>query len=263
MKAELQWHRFNLHIDFSAGNSLAITLDPHGPQPSFFAPAPARSSPLRHGDYIGDIDLGGSCNAEVLEFAPHCHGTHTECRSHIDNSGGHVLDIIDQQPCLARLVSLNAVHDGNEITLTLEGLQEQLGQIDNLNEAALLIRTLPNSVDKCSRDYALEPAYPVLSSEAMQWLSAQNLKHLLIDTPSLDQADDGGRLTNHRRWWGLDDAFHNSVVGSESRSVTEMIYVPNEVPDGYYWMHLELQPLAADATSSRPVIYPIQIISGP
>jgi hypothetical protein len=38
-----------------------------------------------------------------------------------------------------------------------------------------------------------------------------------------------------------------------------MIFVADNIDDGYYWLNLELQPLAADATASRPVIYPIDI----
>ncbi len=223
------------------------------------------------GDYIGDVSLGGSCNAEVLEFVPHCHGTHTECRAHLDKSAANVLDVIDQQPCLAQLVTLEGNRAENsresypvalgmdEILLTLEELLQQLDSSIDLLADALVIRTLPNEPEKMTRDYALKPSYPVLSNEAINWLSDQELKHLLLDTPSLDRANDGGRLSNHRRWWGLD--VKNSVTRFDprSRSVTEMIYVPGDIVDGNYWLHLELQPLAADATSSRPIIYPVEI----
>ena len=42
------------------------------------------------------------------------------------------------------------------------------------------------------------------------------------------------------------------------RSLTEMIYVPDGIPDGLYWLHLELAPLVSDATPSRPVLYPLE-----
>ncbi len=267
MIGRLQSHGLNLSIDFSAGRSLAITLDPDGPQPSFFAGKRARTSPLRVGDYIGDVSLGGSCNADVLEFIPHCHGTHTECWAHLDKSAGHVLDIIDQQPCLARLITLQgtpACDKGeNKTILTLEELRKALGHGQTghpkpLTGDALIIRTLPNPVEKMCRDYALEPSYPVLSAAAIDWLASQELKHLLLDTPSLDRANDGGKLSNHRCWWGLNPISSVTSVDPKKRSVTEMIYVPDALKDAHYWLHLELQPLASDATSSRPVIYPIK-----
>ena len=273
MIAELQWRDYALRIDFSAGRSLALILDPHGAQPSFFAGTRAQANPLRVGDYVGDVALGGSCNAEVLEYVPHCHGTHTECRAHLDKSAGNVLDIIDQQPCLARLITMQGTAaadtgesyrvsvDKHETLLTLQELlklQEIPGEppLD-----ALLIRTLPNEKEKMTRDYALKPCYPVFSNEAINWLADRELKHLLLDTPSLDRANDGGQLGNHRRWWGMDGESKLCSVDPQTRSVTEMMYVPDDVNDGYYWLHLELQPLAADATSSRPIIYPVEISS--
>jgi arylformamidase len=263
MIAELPWHDCRLHIDFSAGQSLAITLDPHGPQPSFFAGERARSKPLRIGDYVGDVSQGGSCNAEVLEFIPHCHGTHTECRAHLDHSAGKVLEIIDQQPGLARLISLKGRQSGNGKgnTLELEDILAIPGIASGPRLDALIIRSLPNQEEKKSRDYSIDPDYPVLSDEAMDWLSGKELKHLLIDAPSLDRAHDGGKLANHRKWWTPRDQLQMGEFDPQSRSVTEMIYVPDHIEDGYFWLHLELQPLAADATASRPVIYPVEIIS--
>jgi kynurenine formamidase len=259
MIASLNWGDIGLHIDLTAGCSIAITLDPHGSQPSFFAGQAANAKPLAIGDYIGDVHQGGSCNAEVLEFIPHCHGTHTECRSHVDHSGHHVLDVIDQQPCLARLVTLSGTKSGSETVLEKEELQEKLSVPSNFSESALIIRTLPNDSAKQYRDYSQTPGYPVLSSAAIQWLSQKNLRHLLLDTPSLDRANDGGSLQNHRVWWQLDEEGNGDRPTAQSRSVTEMIYVPDKIKDGFYWLELQLQPLAADATSSRPVIYPVDI----
>lgn len=261
MIAEMPWHGYRLQVDFSAGESLAITLDPHGLQPSFFAGERARSKPLRIGDYIGDVSQGGSCNAEVLEFTPHCHGTHTECRAHLDQSAGKVLDIIDQQPGLARLITLEGRCSGedDEHTLGLEDILAIPGIASDPLVDAIIIRTLPNEEEKRSRDYSDHPNYPVLSDEAITWLSGRELKHLLVDTPSLDKAHDGGKLSNHRRWWAPRDHLQAGEFDPRLRSVTEMIYVPDHIQDGVYWLHLELQPLAADATASRPVIYPVEI----
>lgn len=271
MIAELEWQGYHLRVDLARGKSVAIPLDPHGAQPSFFADAPARARPLRIGDYIGDVAQGGSCNAEWIEFVPHCHGTHTECIAHLNSDAGNVLELIDQQPCLARLVTLNGTAveqcrdsyavdlDPGETLLTLDELRSQADTEGGPEIAALLIRTMPNEAEKMTRDYAQSPSYPVLSNEAMQWLAAQELKHLLLDTPSLDRANDQGLLANHRCWWGMEGEITPGEFPPQRRSVTEMMYVPDEVADGYYWLNLELQPLVSDATSSRPVIYPVEI----
>ena len=106
MIATLNWHGERIHVDYSQGTSLAIPLDLKGPQPSFFTQSPATSRPLRAGDYVGDVREGGSCNADVIELVPHCHGTHTECIGHIRASREAVQETIYDQPGLALILSV-------------------------------------------------------------------------------------------------------------------------------------------------------------
>jgi kynurenine formamidase len=246
----LNWQGRDVQVNFSAGTSIAITAQPNGPQPAFFSAAPMSAHALQLGDFNGNVSQGGSCNVQELYWAPHCHGTHTECVGHILAEPVHVLETIDTRPCLARLISLECPADSGEI-----GLDSLRAALPNGVEifSALIIRTLPNLAAKQSRNYDLEPGYPVFSIEATAWLAASNLQHLLLDTPSLDSASNAS-LSNHRTWWCLDD----DSKAARRRSVTEMIYVPDELADGDYWLHLELAPLQSDAVPSRPVIYPIR-----
>ncbi|MDX1460984.1 MAG: cyclase family protein [Xanthomonadales bacterium] len=239
-------------MDLSRPHDLSIHLDPGGAQPSFFADSPAVAEDLRLGDFVGSVHRGGSCNAQLLRFAPHCHGTHTECVGHLMAQPMDVLSTIETRPCPARLATVRQERIHGTPELTLEAIRSAVAEADHAT--ALIIRTLPNSPDKRYRDYAAEPAYPVIAEDGMRWLRDGPWVHLLIDTPSLDPASDGGRLLNHRLWWGLDD---RGPGHASQRSVTEMIYVPDEVPDGDYWLDLQLQPLVADAVASRPVIYPV------
>jgi len=267
--AHIEWRGKQLTVDLASGRSLAIMLDPHGSQPSFFASQPASAKALHHDDYIGSVRQGGSCNAEVIQFAPHCHGTHTEGSGHISEQQLPVQEIIYPTPTLARLITLTdtALADCEEHVpgqapsstplLTLAQIINRLDHQSLAHVEALLVRTLPNPEDKTRRDYAAEPVYPVFSSEALTWLSSQPLKHLLVDTPSLDPAHDQGRLTNHRQWWGGNARLEEDGLDPRRRSVTEMIYVPDDIQDGAYWLHLELSPILSDACSSRPVIYPM------
>jgi hypothetical protein len=41
------------------------------------------------------------------------------------------------------------------------------------------------------------------------------------------------------------------------KTITELIFVPNEVKDGPYLLNLQTAAFENDATPSRPVIYPI------
>jgi len=255
-----------IRVDFSLGESLAIPLNPHGEQPSFFVSDKATAEPLRQGEYIGSIRAGGSCNAEVIRFVPHSHGTHTECVGHILETADTVQQVIDKQPGLARVISITGTspednpdeyqQDGERLVCRDE-IQSQLKSCDINDYHALIIRSLPNDPGKTSRNYAEQPHYPVLSRQAVQWLAASKLLHLLIDMPSLDKADDHGKLANHRAWWGLDGNRADVSSGAAGRSVTEMIFVPDQVEDGEYWLELQLSPIMSDACASRPVIYPL------
>ncbi|KAA9130573.1 cyclase family protein [Marinihelvus fidelis] len=262
MIARIDWHGRELAVDLARGRSIAIGLDPHGPQPAFFTESPATAAPMRAGGFVGSVAEGGSCNAEVVNFIPHCHGTHTECVGHITALAEHVQDTIYAGPALARVVSLapaddadGSVNAGGPV-YTDAGLAAALEAAGDVPFDALVIRARPADEALKSRDYG-EHTYPVLEPAAIRRLAALPLKHLLIDTPSLDTAHDGGKLANHRTWWGLGNAPVHPDTDAGRRSITEMIFAPDDLADGWYWLQLELSPVLGDATASRPMLYPV------
>lgn len=267
MIGRIDWHGRLLAVDFSRGQSIAIPLDPHGPQPAFFTESPAQAAPMRAGNFVGSVAEGGSCNAEVVNFIPHCHGTHTECVGHITARAERVQETIYTGPTLARMISLSpaggdaAVNRGGPVYAD-DDLAAALDGGDDLPFEALIIRSTPVDEGLRSRDYS-HHGYPVLEPAAIRRLAALPLKHLLIDTPSLDTAHDGGRLANHRTWWGLAETPGAAADGLDAgrRSITEMIFAPSTLADGWYWLHLELSPVLGDATASRPVLYPVDGIA--
>ena len=264
MIAEIDYCGRKLQVDMNTGRTIAMALDPHGPQPAFFIKRRAEAEPLRSGDFVGDVRQGGSCNAESIYVTPHCHGTHTECYGHITAEKQTVQASIYQAPCFTRVISLQGTSLGDENYpgepskgqfLTLQALIASLGAEPDPLVQALVVRTLPNQASKRSRDYGQQPDYPVFSTEAITWLARSPMKHLLVDTPSLDRADDGGRLSNHRIWWGLEDP--EWELNPAARSITEMIYVQDDMKDGLYWLQLGLSPIVSDATPSRPMLYQV------
>jgi hypothetical protein len=86
----------------------------------------------------------------------------------------------------------------------------------------------------------------------MAAIAARGVRHLLVDFPSIDRMHDGGRLANHRTFWNMAGA------ADTGRTVTEMIYVDDDIPDGRYLLNLQIPAFAADAAPSRPVIYPLK-----
>lgn len=265
MKALLETAGPRLRVDFDAGTPIAIPLDPHGPQPAFFIDRPASARPLRAGDYVGDVRLGGSCNAEVVELVPHCHGTHTECRGHLTRERLVVQETVFDAPCLALLVSVRpeaGAADGYP-RWGLEPLRRALEPAldSGWPVEALVLRTLPNDPARRSLAYEHAEPYPVFSDAAISWLATQPLKHLLVDAPSLDPAHDQGALRVHRLWWCMAGNPGPERLDPARRSATEMIFVPDQLADGPWWLTLGLSPLQGDATISRPTLYPVETTS--
>jgi len=265
-------------VDLQHGHDLSLPIDPGGEHPRFFCAEHASARPLQSGSFIGSIASGGPVNAEILEIIPHCQGTHTESVAHVTagsasayatagGGAGHngQIGMANTSLLSAVLISLPATAvEQTEERYHLSALAEEplltrsaLQQDEQLQQwlqhaDAVIIRSLPNPVSKRNRNYGELPWYPVLSEAAIAYLSALRLSHLLIDTPSLDRADDGGRVYNHKTWWGVQT---DGSIDHPQRLLTEMIYAPDDIADGLYLLDMQIAPLVSDAVPSRPVIY--------
>ena len=122
--------------------------------------------------------------------------------------------------------------------------------LDGKKPEALVLRTVANSQLKLNRNWS-NTNPPYISAEAMQWLVAQGVDHLLLDLPSVDREVDGGALAAHRAFWNYPE---NTQA---HRTITEMIYVSNEIFDGPYFLNLQIAPFENDASPSKPVLYRI------
>lgn len=209
------------------------------------------------------MHAGGSVNAQSIEIIPHCQGTHTECAGHVTRAATPVLYQIKTGLMPALLHSVECVSSDSTSERYVLGpaagepliTRERLPSIERLEGAeALILRTLPNEVDKRTRNYSEHSWYPVLTQEAIDYLAGTELQHLLLDTPSFDRADDGGRVYNHKTWWGVDS---KENVRWPERGLTEMIFAEDTVSDGWYLLDLHLAPLISDAVPSRPLLYPL------
>ncbi|PHS14959.1 MAG: hypothetical protein COA86_14950 [Kangiella sp.] len=250
--------------------SIAITLLPNDTQPNHFGAPACTSKTLEMGSYIGDTKRGGSCNANVLTMIPHCNGTHTESVSHIVNELIPVYSAIERSifPCV--LMSITPVPSGetrdnyapymdeeNKV-ITLEQLEISLEQYDNAQLEGLVIRTLENCMDKKSMVYDSDHYPPYLSNDAMQYLVDRNVRHLLVDFPSVDKMYDDGQLTNHRLFWSVKNGETNlNEKSTIKKTITEMVFIKDEIEDGFYLCNLQIPEIKTDAVPSRPILYPL------
>ncbi len=233
--------------------SLPVTFDGKGA--AAFSATPAEKTAFAAGNFVGDVVAGGSCNCELYTFAPHLHGTHTECVGHIADKPIAITDILTNTLVPATLVtvlpedaaeSYDPPLDPNDMTVTMAALERALEDADQDFLAALIIRTNNHDLD--------DP--PFFSTEAMTYISRLPVEHLLTDLPSVDRRDDGGKLSNHRIFWGVLPG-ETSIATPSLRTITEMVRAPKAVPDGRYLLDLQVAPFVCDAAPSRPLLYKV------
>ena len=263
MKAVVETGNSKCQVDFSKGNDISIPLNFNGEQPNTYGVDRASSAPYQDGQFIGDTRKGGPCNFETYSFTPHCNGTHTECIGHITNERISILSSLKEEMIPSALVSVipkntneNYTPDLNkeDLVITKEDLEIQLKGVNIELLKGIIIRTLPNSEEKKSRDYMQEtPAF--FSIDAMEYLVSLGVKHLLVDTPSVDRLFDDGHLSAHNIFWETIGKELNP--NTQNKTITEMIFVPSSVEDGAYLLNLQIPAFVSDAAPSRPIIYKI------
>jgi len=252
--------------------SIAIDLNFSGPQPSHFGANAASAVPMQVDGFVGDTRKGGSCNVDVIQMNPHCNGTHTETISHIVDELLPPHQVLEQSLMVAELVTIepqlateliasNSYQppmEADEYLLSVEQLTAVKKSLHK-HTKALIIRTLPNNKNKQRRHYNSQNQPPYFSNEAIAWLANETpIEHLLVDLPSIDRLHDEGMLSNHRLFWNLSPG---SKQLSEScwqhKTITEMVYVADDIPDGSYLLNLQVPKLNLNAVPSNPTLQPI------
>lgn len=210
---------------------------------------PPRMEPVRANGFIGSIEEGGSVNFRDVYFNPHGHGTHTECCGHITKEVYAVNDVLKEYFYRATLITVDPVKMENGDLLVQAAQIAPYLQKDFSD--AVLIRTLPNAPNKKSMNYSgTNPCY--FDIEIVELLNEYGVKHFLVDQPSVDREEDGGALAFHHAFWNVPDN------PNFERTITELIYVPNDVLDGTYILEIQLAAFQNDASPSRPILYKIQ-----
>jgi arylformamidase len=230
--------------------SIALSASAENPT-AWYVDAP-KMEPVRANGWIGAVAEGGSVNFRDIAFNPHGHCTHTECLGHITPTVYSVNRIAQKLLVKAYVISVYpeqiVAPDGSvDHVINAQAFQ---GMLDDVEAEALLIRTLPNSDSKRTQHYsATNPAY--CSVDILPIINQMGVKHLLVDVPSVDRELDNGVLAFHHAFWNVP---HDP---NHEKTITELIYIPNDVEDGNYLLNLQTAAFENDATPSRPVLYPI------
>jgi kynurenine formamidase len=211
--------------------------------------------PVRFGDWVGKVSEGSSStNFNNIQFNPHAHGTHTECLGHITRYFYSVNQCLQQFFFLAEVISIMPNAVGEDMIIVKEQIEEALA---GKKPEALVVRTLPNLDSKKSNNYS-NTNPPYLDEAAAKYIREIGVKHLLIDLPSVDKEHDEGKLLSHKAFWNVKDVNHLNTDARMDCTITEMIYVNDEVQDGSYLLNLQIASFENDATPSKPVLYKLE-----
>lgn len=205
----------------------------------------ATFKPVENENWIGDVNRGGSVNFRDIYFNPHGHGTHTECVGHISKEAFTINSCLKEFFFLSQLVTVEPERINDDLVITLNQVKK-LALESNIQ--ALVIRTLPNLDTKLTQHYSSKNP-PYMEAEAVSFLVNAGINHLLVDLPSLDREHDEGKLAAHHVFW-------NYPANTQAhRTITEFVYVPNNVKDGVYLLNLQISPFENDAAPSKPVLF--------
>ena len=118
---------------------------------------------------------------------------------------------------------------------------------------AFIVRTYPNQSTKMQRNYQPPPDPPFLAPAAATAIGNAGIEHLLVDFPSIDPLDDREMLA-HRAFFGISSDRPNPR--RQRCTITELIYVPNELKDGLYLLQIQTPRWRLEAVPSRPLAVP-------
>ncbi|TWO34736.1 cyclase family protein [Seonamhaeicola sediminis] len=247
MIATIQYNSRKIQIDVSKPIDISIAIDMSKKNVNAWYINDPNIFPESFDNQIIKVSEGAVVNFNSIHFNPHAHITHTECVGHITNKVHSVNKNMKHYFFVAEVVTVAPEKKGNDFVISEKQLKTALR---NKKRDAIVIRTLPNLLEKKSKQYA-NTNPPYLLEEAADYLKNKGIKHLLIDLPSVDKEKDDGELLAHNAFWNTSGDIRMDAT------ITEFIYVPNSIEDGEYLLNLMIAPFENDATPSKPILYKI------
>ena len=247
MIATIQYNSRKLQIDLSKPLDISMPLVSSKKNVNAWYIDEPIIEPVKDGEWIASVKEGASINFNTIQFNPHAHGTHTECVGHITEKVHSINQNLKTFFFLAEVVTVAPENYNKDKIISKKQLQFALG---NKKRNAIVLRTIPNTRDKFSRQYS-HTNWPYLKEDAVKYLVSKGIKHLLIDLPSIDREKDDGELLGHNAFWNTKGKLRLDAT------ITELIYVSNKIEDGEYFLNLQIAPFENDATPSKPILYKV------
>ena len=247
MKAIVEYNSRKIEVDISNPIDISIPIDINKKNVNAWYIGDPKIFPESVDNYEISVANGAVVNFNNIHFNPHSHITHTECVGHITKEVHSVNKNLKYFIFLAEVVTIAPLYHNGDFII---GVKQLKNALRNKKRDAIVIRTIPNLEEKKSMNYSnTNPTY--LSEKAAIYLREKGIKHLLVDLPSVDKEKDGGALLAHNAFWNTKGKLRMDAT------ITEFIYVPNQVEDGEYLLNLMIAPFENDASPSKPVLYKI------
>lgn len=253
MKTTISHNGQTFEIDLSKPIDISIPLTNTDANPIAWYIEKPEIEPVKFGDWIGKVSEGSSTNFNNIYFNPHGHGTHTECLGHITKDFYSINQCLKKFFFTAELISISPEEIGEDRIITKSQIELAL---NGKSPEAIVIRTLPNLESKKHQNYS-KTNPPYLAEEAATYIREIGIQHLLIDLPSVDREEDEGKLLAHKAFWNVKNVAELNPDARLTCTITEMIFVENEIQDGSYILNLQIASFENDASPSKPILYKI------
>lgn len=265
-------HRFSLGVPVSV--SREALLPPFSKETAssnaFHMPGVNVRTLEFEGQFVGDVNRGGSCNVDILTYIPHGL-THMETSAHILNPGSNPPTIKDipaeHLGGLVYLMDLTSLDAAPGQKIGWETIKKKLKQV-TLPVSMLAIKTkaseLPSGFDFSGKDFLSLDAeaargihdFPASVHGSVHGSGGQRIDCLILDLPSIDPEKDEGKLAAHRRFFGIPMKGHDAVDG-EKRVLVELAWF-HGLDEGYYYAVITPPRFQANAVSTGVVFYPLE-----
>jgi len=249
MEATIKHSQNTYTFNFNSPIDISIPIIPEGVR-AFGIPK-LKIQAVEQNGWIGDVSKGSAVNFNNISFNPHAHTTHTECVGHISSKKESLNKELTDFFFISKLITVTPKRKNQDCVITKKMISDLFLNDDKVD--ALIIRTLPNYAKKKHTNY-VNTNPPYLLKDAIDYIVNQGVRHLLIDLPSLDKEQDGGKLMAHKSFWRFPQ---NIRHGS---TITELIYASPIVKDGLYLLNLQFVPFENDASPSRPLLFKLHKI---
>ncbi len=253
MKTTISHNGQTFDIDLSMPIDISIPLTNTDANPIAWYIEKPEIEPVKFGDWIGKVSEGSSTNFNNIFFNPHGHGTHTECLGHITSECYSINQCLKKFFFTAELLSITPEEVGVDRIITKSQVEMAL---NGKTPEAIVIRTLPNLENKKHQNYS-KTNPPYLAEEAATYIREIGIQHILIDLPSVDREEDEGKLLAHKAFWNVKNVAELNSDARLTCTITEMIFVKNEIQDGSYILNLQIASFENDASPSKPILYKI------